>query len=156
MSLSLLELKEAILSKKLNVRLEYWNLLSGRFRPHQFTVLPRMTSPATLRHHRVLLINPDYQPGILRHSYHLYAIWIMGASSLKLYVLDPPSLYPMLSSVLLTRYPGASWDKSHDLDLLADLDSVPLDYFTSGVHLLCVRTVLSCSAISDSLRPLGG
>ena len=151
MSLSLLELKEAILSKKLSVRLEYRNLLSGRFRPHQFTVLPRMTSSATPRHHPVLLINPDYQPGILRHSDHLYAIRIMGASSLKLHVLDPPSLYPMLSSALLTRYPGTSWDKSHDLDLLADLDSVPLDYFTSGVHLICV-----CTVLRSSLRPLGG
>ena len=151
MSLSLLELKEAILSRKLSVRLEYRNLLSGRFRPHQFTVLPGMTSSATPRHHSVLLINPDYQPGILGHLYHLYVIRIRSASSLNFHVLDSPSLYPMLCFVFLTRYPGASCDEGHCLNMLEDLDSVPLDYFTSGVHLLCVCAVLSCSAISDSL-----
>ena len=155
MSLSSLELKEAVLSKKLSVRLEYRNLLSGRFRPHWFTVLPRMTSSVTSRHHPVLLINPDYQPGILGYSYHLYVIRIRSASSLKFHVLDSPSLYPVLCSVFLTRHPGASCDEGHYLDVLEDSDSVPLDYFTSGVYLLCVCAVLSCSAISDSLWPIG-
>ena len=39
---------------------------------------------------------------------------------------------------ILTRYPGASCDEGHYLDMLGDSDSVPLDYFTSGVRLLCV------------------